>query len=107
MDKQPNAVRQDNWWITNEYLTAGAHMVASQFIEEPESITYDNVEKFRERVNYVTRQHCPIMYSFFFTETPAKTLPEGFLDIIMQLVRVERPLFMLGVETIAKGRIIE
>lgn len=88
--------RQDLWWITDDYLAAALHMVARQFIEDEET-SYTFLETYEERVAYVLRQHCPIVYSYFFQNSPSKTIPHGTIKIVTDLVKKERPLFLEGV----------
>lgn len=88
-------VRDDMWWISNAYLGAAMHMVARQFIDEPE-VNYLDKDVLVERITYVMRQHCPIVYSYFFSIEGLTILPFGTVKIIIDLVRAERPLFFLG-----------
>lgn len=103
--KTVHETREDIWWITDEYLTLGARMIARQFIDD-EKNNYTDMEAFKKRVVYVMRQHCPVMYSYFFTEAGLETLPQGAYDIILQIIRAERPLFLGGGALDGKGRII-
>lgn len=94
-DGEIHEVRDDVWWITDEYLTAGCHMVARQFIEDGKG--YTTMHAFIKAVTYAMRQHCPLMYSYFFSKAELTTLPMGTIHIILDLVKKERPLFMMGV----------
>jgi len=94
--QQQEITRDDLWWITDEYLTYGCFMVAQQFIHE-EGVEYISIDAFVERATYILRQHCPIVYSFIFTHSGAERLPTGTVNIILNMIRQKRPLFMHGV----------
>lgn len=95
----PNAavvnVREDMWMISDSYLSAAFHMVAEQFIAD-DVTTYVSRNEFIERAEYVLRQHCPIVYSYYFDWAGLKVLPSGSVDVLLEIIRKQRPLFLQG-----------
>ncbi|MMZ45225.1 hypothetical protein D3C76_499720 [compost metagenome] len=95
-DTAQSLERQDTWVITTPYLNMAAQIVASQFVEARETAYYESVDAFRSLVEYMMRQHLPIIYSFYF-QNPDRTdnyvIPLGTISIIMSHILAERPLF--------------
>jgi hypothetical protein len=89
----PHEVRDDLWWISSEYMTAACHMIAWQFIDSEEP-NYTDRDVFVERLTYVMRQHVPILYSYFFTIEGVTTIPMGTVNIILNIIRQHRPMFL-------------
>jgi hypothetical protein len=96
--------RADMAYITDVYLTATCHMVASQFICS--DTTYESREDFKAKATYVLRQHCPIAYSYYFEQAGLETLPEGTVGIILNMVKAIKPDFLLGSGLIGRPKLI-
>lgn len=92
---QPDEVREDIHYITGEYLSAAANMVAWQFIED--DAEYETKEDFKLRLTHVFRQHCPVAYSYFFQFSPGEdVLPDGTAQIVLDIIRTKKPTFLGG-----------
>lgn len=88
-------VREEMVYISGEYLSAACQMVAWQFLDNPKEPT--NKEEFRERAEYLMRQHCPIAYAFFFDNSQFEhALSPGTLDIILSYIWQHNPKFLGG-----------
>lgn len=78
--------RTDTWWISNEYLTLAANMVALQLIAGEEK--FANWEEFEERVTYVLRQNCPVAYSYLFDKhVGVGAIPAGFANVVRHITK--------------------
>lgn len=94
-ESEEGLIRDDLWWITEKYMSLACTIVAEQFIQE-ENPTYANAGVLTERINYVMRTHCPIIYGYFFDRTGNDVLPAGTVAIIIEMIKAERPLFSVG-----------
>lgn len=87
-------------FLSGEYLTFACHLVALQIIDGSiEDMTWSKseMEEFKERMTYLMRQHAPIAYAYFFQEsTGDDILPQGTIDVILEIIRREIPTFMGG-----------
>jgi len=91
--------REDTWWITEKVMTAACITVAEQFVNDENTNTYPDWHSFAARAEYVMRQMCPIVYSYFFQHAKplqASVLPKGTLEIIQAEILRQRPLFQIG-----------
>lgn len=93
----PDGVRKDLWWITDAVLNASFMIVAQQFIHDDE-YQPESREAFAERATYILRQLCPITYSYFFQQAKVETLPYGAVEVLLEMIRAQRPLFLGGAE---------
>lgn len=91
--------REEISWMSGEYLSAACAMVAWQFIDEPadSALTPKNLVELAERATYLMRQHCPLAYAYFFQNNVGDNpLPTGTLQIVLDAIRKERPIFLGG-----------
>ncbi|MNU55822.1 hypothetical protein D3C71_449070 [compost metagenome] len=94
-ESEKGLIRDDLWWVTEKYMSLACAIVAEQFIQE-QNPEYANAGVLVERINYVMRTHCPIIYGYFFDRTGNDVLPAGTIAIIIELIKAERPLFAVG-----------
>lgn len=97
IEEETQFAREEMSYISGEYLSAAASMVAWQFIDRPESDWPADANYFAEVACELMRQHCPIAYMYFYQNSSGDfPLPTGTLDIILQNVRAEKPTFLGG-----------
>lgn len=74
-------------WITGEYLSAACKMISEQFTRLHFKEWPANKEEFHDRVTRMFRQHCPIAYSYYFTNSQGQNIiPTGTVDIVLEYV---------------------
>src|SRR5690606_2743301 len=101
-ESAPDEVRKDLWFVTDVYLEASVRMVAEQFINE-ENVVYDDRAHFIARATYVLRQHCPLTYSYYFEHARVEVLPAGTVDVLLEIIREQKPDFLPGGGLIANA----
>lgn len=88
--------REHVWWVTAPYMTGVCHIIAEQYVAR---VDYHptSFKEFREDVTFVLRQHCPVAYEYIFSKRQMLHIPSGSMNIIISLIREQRPLFGTGV----------
>lgn len=95
MSKEETEVREEISWISGEYLSYAAGMVAIQIIDN--KMEFEDVLDFELKVDYLMRQHAPIAYSYLFQNSQGtKVLPQGTYDIVLKYIRRAFPMFLGG-----------
>lgn len=86
----------ETWYISGEYLSAAAGMVAWQLIDNEEA-QFASMEEVLDRIEYIMRVHCPLARKYFLDHYPdERRLPPGANEIILDFVWQHRPMFMGG-----------
>lgn len=81
----------DTVYISGNYLSSAAAMIAWQIIDRPKEIIPDTELEFNMLVTLLMRQHAPFAYSYFYQDAPAgeDIIPDDVMASILAFIRTQ------------------